>query len=137
MEKGSHEYDDIIGLPRPVSRRHAPMPLKARAAQFSPYAALTGYDDLIDESERVTELPAELTETALEELDRQLTLLPERISKGEKSRIRYYEADAVKEGGCFTDYNGKVRKIDREKRQLILENGRRLCFENIVKIGEN
>ena len=93
------KYDDIINLPHPVSKTHAPMPRAQRAAQFSPFAALTGYDDAVRETARLTEARVELDRDALDALDRALHALEERIAADKvrpEAQIRYFIPDERK-----------------------------------------
>ncbi len=113
----SDEYDDIINLPRPVSRQFAPMPLEKRAAQFAPFAALTGHDDAIAETERLTDEMAEVTFEEREQISLQLAdaLEHRRIVK-----ITYFVPDATKEGGSYRQIEGKIRRIDPAFNELTM-----------------
>ena len=116
-------YNDIIDLARPVSRRHSPMPMSERAAQFAPFAALTGYEDVIAEAARLTAQPVELSEDAGKELDEQLALLAARLdSPGEPAAVEltWFEPDGIKLGGEYVTRLVSVRRIDRTYRLLEL-----------------
>lgn len=128
------DYSDIINLPHHVSRRHPQMPLESRAAQFSPFAALTGYDAAIDETARETEDMKELTEDRLLMLDQKLMLLRECISRRPKVTVTYFEPDARKEGGAYISRTGIVKKIDDITHSLTLESGEVIAAERIVAL---
>lgn len=117
------DYRDIIDLPAPVSSRHPQMPLQNRAAQFMPFAALTGFGDAIDETARVTDKKLELTEDELRLLDQQLAELRPLLSQRPEVTFVYFEPDARKEGGTYITRNGIVKKIDDYGRSILLEDG--------------
>ena len=105
-------YDDIITLEHPVSKIHPRMSVMDRAAQFSAFAALSGYEDAIDETERLTETYTELDEGEKEILNEQLLKIKENIASHPAATCTYFEPDPKKEGGVYRTYSGKVRKID-------------------------
>ena len=105
------KYDDIIDLPRHVSQTHAQMPLLSRAAQFSSFAALTGFDAAVSETARLTETRVELDRDALDALDRALHALEERIAADKvrpEAQIRYFIPDERKAGGRYVILRGAV-----------------------------
>lgn len=103
-------YDDIIHLPHPVSPRHPQMPLADRAAQFSPFAALTGHDAAIRETARLTDSPVELEESGKEQLDRQLLLVQENLAQKPEIEVTYFQPDEKKSGGVYVTVCGRVKK---------------------------
>ncbi|MBQ9374076.1 MAG: hypothetical protein IJU06_04655 [Oscillospiraceae bacterium] len=107
-----HRYDDIIHLDRPVSPRHAPMPRQSRAAQFSPFAALTGYDAVIREAARLTAEPIVLGEDSQAELNRRLVLLAEAAGTCPSVEITWFEPDGLKLGGEYRTETVTVRRVD-------------------------
>ncbi len=119
------DYDDIIDLPRPKSK-HEPMPMSDRAAQFSPFAALTGYEDAIDETARLTDARVELAESAVEELERRLNDLAARISERPEITVAYFVPDTRKEGGAYVTHTGALKRIDEVERELVFEDGTRV-----------
>lgn len=129
-----HKYDDIIHLPHPVSARHPQMSPLDRAAQFSPFAALTGYDAAIKETERHTEEWIELDENRKEMLDERLQMIREHLSQKPEITFTYYKPDEKKSGGAYLTIMGKVKKINEYGRQLILEDGTALLIENVFSI---
>ena len=123
-------YDDIIDLPHPTSERHPRMPMANRAAQFSPFAALSGYDDAVRETARLTDGKIELTEEEQSILDMKLqALVP-----GESAAITYFQPDGKKQGGAYLTVSGQVKRIDREAGEVVLTSGRRLRAEDIADI---
>jgi len=130
------KYDDIIHLPRHVSETHAQMPLSARAAQFSSFAALTGFDAAVRETARLTEARVELDRDALEALDGTIRTLSERLAAGgaPEAEFRFFVPDERKDGGRYETLRGVVEKIDAYERLLFLADGRRLSLEDIVSI---
>lgn len=124
-------YDDIIDLPHHVSKRHPQMPADERAAQFSPFAALTGYGAVIRETARLTDRKMELSENMKEELERKLTELCARNCEGE---ITFFVPDERKEGGAYVTAEGRVKKTDDAERAVVLEDGTRIPVEDIVDI---
>ena len=128
--KGEWPYEDIVGLPHHVSSTHIPMPMIKRAAQFAPFAALTGYDDAVAETARLTDDRVDLTEDAVNELNRRIY---EASASGREIRIVYFVPDDRKAGGAYMEVTGKIRKI--EPGEIILEDGSRIRTENIVDAG--
>lgn len=124
------EYDDIIDLPRPKSA-HEPMPMSARAAQFSPFAALTGYEDAIDETARLTDARVELGESAVEELERKLTDLAAHISERPEISVTYFVPDGRKSGGVYVTRTGALKRIDELERALVFADGARIAVGDI------
>lgn len=127
------KYDDIIDLPRPKSA-HEPMPMGDRAAQFSPFAALTGYEDAIDETARLTDARVELGESAVEELERKLTDLAARISERPEISVTYFVPDARKEGGAYVTRTGTLKRIDELGRELVFADGARIAVGDIISV---
>lgn len=127
-------YEDILHLSRPVSPRHARMPLSDRAAQFSSFAALTGYEEVIEETGRLTDSCAELTESALAKIDRKLLALSERIALHPTVTVIYFHPDARKEGGSYQTKTGSLKAIDATFRRLLFTDRTELPFDSIMHI---
>ena len=134
-QKQQAQYEDIIHLPHPVSRRHPPMPLLNRAAQFSPFAALTGHEDAILEAERLTEAFPELGEDQKELLDQKLALLGESLKEQPEIEVIYFRPDEKKEGGEYVTVAGNVKKIRETDRMVVLTDGTRIPVEDIIEIS--
>lgn len=125
-------YDDIINLPHHVSDRYPHMPMYDRAAQFAPFAALTGHEEAINETSRYTEERIELTEEQKENIDRELQELRDRGAEC-NVRIVYFEPDELKKGGTYVEFRGVVKKIN-SRGQLTLENETILLYDNIYEL---
>lgn len=130
----SGKYDDIIHMPHHVSRKHPQMPVSDRAAQFSPFAALTGHGDAIKETERLTQQRIELDENDKLRINEKLQLLQENIRQQPEIRITYFQPDLRKEGGAYVEETGCVKKIDSYGGKLVLENGIVISIEEIYDI---
>lgn len=130
-----HRYDDIIGLEHPVSKRHGRMSMQERAAQFAPFAALTGYDAMVIEQARLTGSRIELDEEQRAELDRTLADLVERISLHPEVRILYFRADSRKAGGAYIEVKGRVQNIELPTRLIIMKDATRISLDDIFEIN--
>ena len=129
-----HKYDDIINLPHHVSDKHPRMPLIDRAAQFSSFAALTGHDDAIEETARLTDKKIELDENTKELLDMRLMMIREHIAEKPKVTFTYFEPDDKKSGGAYVDVTGIVKKINDFEHKIILYDGIEILIDNIIDI---
>ena len=124
-------YDDIIGLPRPTSARHPPMPMADRAAQFSPFAALTGHGAAIAETARLTDRKIELTEEEQAVLDRKLHLL---LETGAQGLFTYFLPDARKDGGSYVTAAGNLKKFDALEGLLVLTDGTLIPVRDLLRV---
>lgn len=128
MENEKNPYEDIIHLPHHKAANRPHMSMYDRAAQFSPFAALSGFDGIIAETGRLTDRRIELSESERALLDQKLTLIDDVIQDGYHPEItvEYYVADQRKDGGEYREYTGKVRQIDAVARTIVFlaENGR-------------
>jgi hypothetical protein len=126
-------YDDIMNCSRPVSK-HPKMSLHDRAAQFMPFAALTGYDDQITEAARITEKKRELSDEDKLQLNENLNILSNLVyTRPEISGICFIP-DAKKEGGTYEAFEGRLQHIDTVNQILILKDGRKIRFADLVEI---
>ena len=125
-------YDDILDLPHHVSSVRQPMPRADRAAQFAPFAALTGYGEIIDETGRLTDVREEADEARLAELDEKLR---EVMQSGGEATLLCFVEDARKQGGRYELRTGRIRKVVGVFRRLVLEDGSAVDIENIVDIS--
>ena len=130
----SGKYDEIINLPHYKSPVHPPLTMAQRAAQFAPFAALTGYGDLVKETGRLTEQRPEVSEEDQAELDRITAELQERIREHPEVEIEYFEEDGRKEGGAVKTASGCVRKIDLYERIIVLQPDRKYAMDDILMI---
>lgn len=115
-------YDDIINLPHHVSARHPQMSLYNRAAQFAPFAALSGHDDAIDETARLTDVQRELTQGERDVLNRKLNCLLQR-DDSPTVEITYFLPDKRKCGGRYCTVTGTIKKVDDIEGRLLLTDG--------------
>ena len=129
-----HPYDDIIHLSRPVSDKRARMSNFDRAAQFSPFAALVGYDAAIAETARLTDFRMELTESAKAALNEQLQWIAEIVKTNPKVRITYFLPDERKSGGSYVRCTGRVKKVDGYRDCLVLLEGLEIPFPDIYEL---
>ena len=127
-------YDDIIGLPHHVSRNHPPMPMRDRAAQFAPFAALTGYGDAIEETARTTAEWREPDEQAAAELDRRLNELIAKQPEHPQVTVEYFVPDERKAGGEYVSASGKVKRVSTAERIVVLTAGDRIPIDRIVAL---
>ena len=130
----NHNYEDILYLPHHVSKTHPHMLIADRAAQFSAFAALTGYEEVIREAGRLTEKKIELDEDAKALLDEKLRMLQERIEECPQAVITYFCPDGKKAGGSYVPVRGRVRKIDIYERVLVMTDGTRIAVGEIVQL---
>ncbi len=131
------QYDDIIHLPHHVSSRHPRMSMIDRAAQFSPFAALTGYDAAIKETGRLTDQKLELGEEARAILDQKQSVLHDHIHEQPLIRVTYFVPDQLKDGGSYTTITAHLKKIDEYNRCFIMTDGSRISLDEISEIESN
>lgn len=132
--KNTHKYDDIIHLPRPVPKGRCPMSDDDRAAQFSPFAALTGFDDTIAETARLTDRRIELDEDEKAVLDEALYRLRESLSRQPEIEATYFVYDERKAGGAYRTVRGHVKRIDDYSGVLLLTDGRTIPMREIIAL---
>ena len=130
----NHQYDDILSLPRPVSPSHPPMPLIDRAAQFSPFAALTGFEAAVQEAARLTEVRPELDESRKEQLNACLQLLKTHSRARPQAEICYFKPDERKAGGACVTVTGAVKKVDDFAGRVTMADGTVIPMEDILNI---
>lgn len=128
------DYNDIINLPHHVSKKHPQMSLLDRAAQFSPFAALTGHEDAINETARLVDEKIILDEDEKAILDGKLQEIKAHLSEEPKVSVTYFKPDALKQGGSYETVCGGVKKIDEYVGKLVLENGVEIAFDNLVHV---
>lgn len=128
------KYDDIINLPRHVSKKHPPMPAIDRAAQFSPFAALTGYDAAIKEKGRLTDRRVELDEYMKDAISYKLQIIEERLGEHPEIAITYFQPDTKKSGGAYITAISSVKKIDKYERLVFMTDGTVISIDGIISI---
>ena len=130
----NHKYDDIINLPHHTSATRPRMAIIDRAAQFSPFAALTGYDAAVKETARLTEDRVELDEYQKSALNDRLQILQERLSNTPVISITYFVPDERKSGGAYCTETGIIKKIDYYERAVIMRSGTHISIDEIIGI---
>lgn len=134
-DNDSHRYDDIIHLPHHTSSTHPQMPVADRAAQFAPFAALTGHEAAIQETARLTEEKIVLDENAKALLDEKLRLIQEMPAGRREVTVTYFVQDEKKSGGHYISVTGTVRKIDGYRQSMVMADGLRIPLDDIIEIG--
>ena len=127
-------YDDIKGLSRPQYPDLPPMSIHDRAAQFSPFAALVGYEDAVEETERLTDSRREMEEDEIAELNRQLGELSERLKDLPKIRVTYFIRDSKKAGGRYASKVGNARVVDQYNNVILFTDGRSVPIKDMYSI---
>ncbi|WP_337490927.1 hypothetical protein [Vescimonas sp.] len=130
----NNRYDEIMELPHHVSKTRPQMPLSDRAAQFAPFAALTGYDSAIKETGRLTDERIELDEEALTALDRKYQLLMDTLDDAPEVTIIYFQPDERKAGGQYVSATGTVKKVDTFGRRILLQDGTRIPLDSVYDL---
>ena len=128
------KYDDLLPLPHPEPKTRLRMPMADRAAQFAPFAALTGYDAAIRETARLTEQRAELDEDARELLNAKLQILSERLNERPFAEFTVFREDRCKAGGAYETVSGIARRIDPTSRRVLFEGGTEIQIDEIYEI---
>ena len=130
----THQYDDIIRLQRPDSGRRARMSLYDRSAQFSPFAALTGFDDAIAETGRQTQDRIELDRDALDRLEEQMQSLLEVLDSQPEAEVVWFRYDERKAGGSYVTTTGHVKKVDTYLERMIFTDGRSIPLGEVLSV---
>lgn len=128
------KYDEIMGLPHHVSRTRPQMPMSDRAAQFAPFAALTGYDSAIKETGRLTDEKIELDEEALTTLDMKYQFLMDALDDEPEVTITYFQPDERRAGGKYVSATGTVKKVDDFERRITMRDGAKIPMDNVLSI---
>ncbi len=129
------KYEDIINLPHHVSKTRPQMPMSDRAAQFAPFAALTGYDAAIKETGRLTDDKIELEESSLNELNAKIQLLREKLADAPEVTFTYFRPDDRKDSGAYLTITGTVKKLDDYEWQIVLQDGTKVPIDDILDIS--
>ena len=130
----NRKYNEIMGLPHHVSKTRPQMPMSDRAAQFAPFAALTGYDAAIKETGRLTDERIELDVEALSALDMKYQLLMEALDEAPEVTITYFQPDERKAGGKYLTATGAVKKIDDFERRITMQDGAKIPMDDVLSI---
>lgn len=129
-----HKYDDIINLEHPTSKRHPRMSAMDRAAQFAPFSALTGYDDMVVERARITGSRMELDDMQKMALDESMTYVLEHLSERPQVKVTWFIKDARKSGGHYQEIEDAVQNVEVPNRMIILRNGLKIPMDDILEI---
>ena len=130
----SNKYDEILSLPHHVSKTRPQMPMSDRAAQFAPFAALTGYDSAIKETGRLTDEKIEMDEEALNILNMKFQILVDSLDDEPEVTFTYFKPDERKAGGAYLEVTGTVKKVDDFERLIVMQNGTKMPMDDILNI---
>ena len=134
MRETCDDYSDMYDLPHPDSKTHPRMSISQRAAQFSPFAALTGYEEAIRNEGRITFEKRELTDESKEKINAVLNYLYEHKNEKIKVSICYFEKDAIKQGGSYKMISSYIKQFDEIGHMLILDNKKKIMLDDILEI---
>jgi hypothetical protein len=134
MKNEDCKYHDIIQLPAHKSKKHPPMSLSNRAAQFAPFSALVGHKDVIKEAARQTGHKIELEEDDFTGLNEKLAMIHEGQWKHSEIIITHFVPDEKKQGGVYVEKVGAVKKINLVEGQIVMKDGTCILLEDIYEI---
>ena len=129
-----HKYDDILNMPHHVSSTRPHMSMHDRAAQFSPFAALVGYDDAVKETSRLTNEKQELTADKITDLNQKIAFLTEHADERPEITIEYFIPDEKKAGGMYVTLSGNFRRIDEYNHNMVFTSGEEIPLNDIFMI---
>ena len=127
-------YEDIVNLPPHISKRHPQPTMMDRAARFAPFAAITGYEEMVLEEARVTEERIDLDEGALSHLNEKLNMIQEFLDEEPEVTITYFEPDKKKSGGAYVSITGTVKRIDEYEHLVLMTDGKKIRIDEIYNI---
>lgn len=130
-----NNYENIIDLPHHTSDKHPRMSRENRAAQFSPFAALTGYNAEINETARLTDEKLELSEDRVNDINTKLQIIMDNIDEYPEVTVEYFVPDERKSGGAYIKKSGNIRRIDEHERILIMKDGRSVPIDDIYSLN--
>ena len=133
--KCDHSYDDLINLPHHVSKKHPPMSLYARSAQFAPFAALTGYEDAVRETARETNERIEIDDEVKSILDGKIQILIEKLKAKPEVTFTYFISDLRKDGGAYVTVEGIIKKIDMFEQKIYLADNTEIPINEVIDIS--
>ena len=128
-------YEDIINLERPISKKHGKMSIGDRVAQFAPFAALTGFGAVIKETARLTDSKIELDEEEKQILNQKLQIIKSKLTEMPFITLTYFEKDLLKEGGKYINLTGNIKKIDEYNQEIVMTDGTKIRIEDIIEIN--
>lgn len=127
-------YEDIVDLPHHVSRKHPQPTMADRAARFAPFAAITGYEEMVLEEARVTDERIEMDESSKAALNEKLNMILEFVDEQPEVSITYFEPDKKKSGGAYVNITGIVKRIDEYEHFVIMTDGKKIRIEDIFAL---
>lgn len=127
-------YDDIIDLPHPTSMKHPRMSAEARAAQFSPFAALTGYDEAVKETARLTDRKIELGDYQTEKLSKRTDIIIDMLNDEPEATIEYFVPDEKKDGGAYVSVTVNIKDVDLVNRLFITTDKQKIPMDDVLSI---
>lgn len=130
-------YEDIVELPPHISQKYPQPTMMERAARFAPFAAITGYEEMVIEETRQTQDRIELDDSAREILNKKLRILWEQLHREPEVRLVYFEADIKKSGGTYTSVAGTVRHMDLYRRSIGMSDGREIFMEDLISLDSS
>lgn len=129
-----HRYDDMIDLPHHVSSKYPQMSLYERAAQFSAFKALTGYEDAVTEAARLTGQRIELDDATMSALNAKVQILQDEIRIRPEISVTYFVPDKKKDGGEYVTFSGSIKRIDEVERTIIFSDGKTIQIDDVINI---
>ena len=127
-------YEDIVNLPRHISKVHPQATMADRAARFSPFAAISGYEDMVKEAARVTEERIDITDATKELLNEKLNMIIEFLDEEPEVTITYFEPDKKNDGGAYISITGTVKRIDEYERIVLMSDDKKIRIDEIYAI---
>ena len=127
-------YEDILNAEAPTLTTRKPMPLSDRAAQFSPFAALTGYDDAVKETARLTDTEMERDEDLMALLNNKLNILIEKEYEYPEITVEYFLPDDKKSGGAYRQISGTFKKVDMAERNIVFASGEKIPIDYVYNL---
>ena len=127
-------YEDIVNLPRHISKVHPQATMADRAARFSPFAAISGYEDMVKEAARVTEERIDITDATKAALNEKLNMILEFLDEQPEVTITYFEPDKKKDGGAYISITGTVKRIDEYERIVLMSDDKKIRIDEIYAI---
>ena len=124
-------YEDIVNLPPHISKKHPQPSMMDRAARFAPFAAITGYEEMVLEEARVTEERIDLDEGTLSMLNEKLNMIQEFLDEEPEVTITYFEPDKRKAGGAYVSITGTVKRIDEYEHLVLMNDGKKISINEI------
>lgn len=127
-------YEDIVDLPHHISKKHPQPTMADRAARFAPFAAITGYEEMVLEEARVTDERIEMDESSKAALNEKLNMILEFVDEQPEVSITYFEPDKKKSGGAYVNITGIVKRIDEYEHFVIMTDGKKIRIEDIFAL---